>query len=70
MLGQAPVQKSKPVRSVLSERSTGPAPGTTFLVDPKQKLIAIMMIQVPLGLPGAEFRHTVRSLAYQALTSN
>ena len=44
--------------------------GTTFFVDPKQKLIVIMMIQVPLGPPGAEFRHTVRSLAYQALTSN
>jgi hypothetical protein len=26
MLGRAPVQKPKPVRSVLSERSTGPAP--------------------------------------------
>ena len=44
--------------------------GTTFLVDPKQKLIVIMMIQVPLGPPAAQFRHVVRSLAYQALTSN
>ena len=44
--------------------------GTTFFVDPKQRLIVIMMIQVPLGPPGAEFRHVVRSLAYQALTSN
>ena len=44
--------------------------GTTFFVDPKQKLIVIMMIQVPLGPPGAQFRHVVRSLAYQALTSN
>jgi CubicO group peptidase (beta-lactamase class C family) len=44
--------------------------GTTFFVDPKQKPIVIMMIQVPLGSPGAEFRHVVRSLAYQALTSN
>jgi CubicO group peptidase (beta-lactamase class C family) len=44
--------------------------GTTFFVDPKQKLIVIMMIQAPLGPPGAQFRHVVRSLAYQALTSN
>jgi CubicO group peptidase (beta-lactamase class C family) len=44
--------------------------GTTFFVDPKEKLIVIMMIQVPLGPPGAEFRHMVRALAYQALTSN
>jgi CubicO group peptidase (beta-lactamase class C family) len=43
--------------------------GTTFFVDPKQKLIIIMMIQVPLGPPGAVYRHVVRSLAYQALTS-
>jgi CubicO group peptidase (beta-lactamase class C family) len=44
--------------------------GTTFFVDPKQKLVVIMMIQVALGPPGAEFRHVVRSLAYQALISN
>jgi CubicO group peptidase (beta-lactamase class C family) len=44
--------------------------GTTFFVDPKQKLIVIKMIQAPLGPPGAQFRHVVRSLAYQALTSN
>jgi CubicO group peptidase (beta-lactamase class C family) len=43
--------------------------GTTFFVDPKQRLIIIMMIQVPLGPPGALYRHVVRSLAYQALTS-
>ena len=44
--------------------------GTTFFVDPKQKLIVIMMIQAPLGPPGAQFRHVVRSLAYQALISD
>jgi CubicO group peptidase (beta-lactamase class C family) len=43
--------------------------GTTFYVDPKQKLIIIMMIQVPLGPQGTLYRHEVRALAYQALTS-
>jgi CubicO group peptidase (beta-lactamase class C family) len=43
--------------------------GTTFFVDPKQKLIIIMMIQVPQGPQGGIYRHAVRSLAYQALTS-
>jgi CubicO group peptidase (beta-lactamase class C family) len=42
--------------------------GTTFFVDPKQKLIIIMMIQVPFP-QGGVYRHMVRSLAYQALTS-
>lgn len=42
--------------------------GTTFFVDPKQELVIIMMIQVPL--PANNFyRHVVRYLAYQALTS-
>jgi CubicO group peptidase (beta-lactamase class C family) len=43
--------------------------GTTFYVDPKQKLIVIMMIQVPLGPQGGAYRHMVRALAYQAVTS-
>ena len=43
--------------------------GTTFFVDPKQKLIVIMMIQVPLGPQGPPYRHAIRSLAYQALLS-
>jgi len=41
--------------------------GTTFFVDPKQKLIVIMMIQVPLGPLGPVYRHAVHALAYQAL---
>ena len=43
--------------------------GTTFYVDPEQKLIVIMMIQVPLGPQGGAYRHMVRALAYQAVTS-
>lgn len=42
--------------------------GTTFYVDPKQKMIIIMMIQVP-GPQGGIYRRAIRSLAYQALTS-
>ncbi len=40
--------------------------GTTFWVDPKKKLIGIMMIQVPLS-SGAEYRRAMRYLTYQAL---
>ncbi|MSP03361.1 MAG: class A beta-lactamase-related serine hydrolase, partial [Acetobacteraceae bacterium] len=42
--------------------------GTTFYVDPEDKMILIMMIQVPLS-EGASYRRTVRYLTYQALTS-
>jgi CubicO group peptidase (beta-lactamase class C family) len=42
--------------------------GTTFFIDPKQKLVIIMMIQVP-GPANVFYRRAVRYLAYQALTS-
>jgi CubicO group peptidase (beta-lactamase class C family) len=42
--------------------------GTTFYIDPKQQLVIIMMIQVP-GPANVQYRHTVRHLAYQAITS-
>jgi CubicO group peptidase (beta-lactamase class C family) len=42
--------------------------GTTFFVDPKQQLIIIMMIQVPLPQIGF-YRHAVRYLAYQAISA-
>jgi CubicO group peptidase (beta-lactamase class C family) len=41
--------------------------GTTFYVDPKQQLVAIMMIQVP-GPANAFYRRAARFLAYQAMT--
>jgi CubicO group peptidase (beta-lactamase class C family) len=41
--------------------------GTTFWVDPAEKLIAIQMIQVPLAEGGA-YRQTFRELVYAALT--
>jgi CubicO group peptidase (beta-lactamase class C family) len=43
--------------------------GTTFFVDPKEKLIIIMMIQAPFGPQGQAYRHFVRWLTYQALIS-
>ena len=41
--------------------------GTTFYVDPKQQLVAIMMIQVP-GAANAFYRRAARYLTCQAMT--
>src|SRR5215472_11066968 len=41
--------------------------GTTFWVDPPEKLIAIQMIQVPLA-EGGSYRQAFRELVYAALT--
>ena len=43
--------------------------GTTFWIDPKEKLIGILMIQVPLAQT-APYRRALRYLAYQALLDN
>jgi CubicO group peptidase (beta-lactamase class C family) len=43
------------------------ATGTAFWVDPKERLIAIMMVQLPLE-QGRHYRSLVRNLVYQALT--
>jgi len=42
--------------------------GTTFWVDPQEKLIAIQMIQVPFAA-GGQYRHAFRNLVYQAVTA-
>jgi len=42
--------------------------GTTFYIDPEEKMIIIMMIQSPMST-GARYRRVVRYLAYQALVS-
>jgi len=42
--------------------------GTTFWVDPAEKLIAIQMIQTP-SEAGGPYRHAFRNLVYQALTN-
>jgi CubicO group peptidase (beta-lactamase class C family) len=43
--------------------------GTTFWVDPKEKLIAIQMIQTPANT-GGPYRRAFRNLVYQALTGS
>ena len=43
------------------------ASGTTFWVDPKENLIAIMMVQVPISQT-AYYRSLVRNMVYQAVT--
>jgi CubicO group peptidase (beta-lactamase class C family) len=43
------------------------ASGTTFWVDPKENLIAIMMLQVPIN-QGATYRSLIRNMVYQAIT--
>ncbi len=42
--------------------------GTTFYIDPEEKMNIIMMIQSPMST-GAQYRRAVRHLAYQALVS-
>ncbi|HEX3864343.1 MAG TPA: serine hydrolase domain-containing protein [Stellaceae bacterium] len=43
--------------------------GTTFWVDPREKLIAIQMIQTPTTI-GSPFRRAFRELTYAAMTGN
>jgi CubicO group peptidase (beta-lactamase class C family) len=42
--------------------------GTTFWVDPAEKLVAIQMIQTP-SESGGPYRRAFRNLVYQALTN-
>ena len=44
------------------------ASGTTFWVDPKQELVAIMMVQLPLAA-GAHYRSLIRNMVYQAVVN-
>jgi CubicO group peptidase (beta-lactamase class C family) len=43
--------------------------GTTFWVDPRERLIAIQMIQTPAN-SGGPYRHAFRNLTYAALTGS
>ena len=40
--------------------------GTAFWVDPKEKLVAVLMLQLPPA-QGAHYRSLLHSLVYQAL---
>ncbi len=42
------------------------ASGTAFSVDPQEKLVAVWMVQLPLG-QGGHYRSLIRNLVYQAL---
>lgn len=42
--------------------------GTTFWIDPKEGLIAVLMIQVPLN-QGAYYRSLIRNMVYQAFAN-
>ncbi|TAI65577.1 serine hydrolase [Bradyrhizobium sp. Leo170] len=42
--------------------------GTTFWIDPKENLVAILMVQVPL-LRGAYYRSLIRNMVYQAFAN-
>src|SRR6516165_10211638 len=44
------------------------ATGTAFWVDPKERLVAILMIQLPLA-QSRHYRSLIRNLVYQALTN-
>ena len=41
--------------------------GTAFWVDPKEKLIAVLMVQLPPTPIAAHYRSLLRNLIYQAL---
>jgi CubicO group peptidase (beta-lactamase class C family) len=40
--------------------------GTAFSVDPKEKLVAVLMLQAP-ALPATHYKTLIRNLVYQAL---
>jgi CubicO group peptidase (beta-lactamase class C family) len=46
--------------------SWGGITGTLFWVDPKEKLVAVLMVQSPQGVNGLIWRQT-RTMVYQAL---
>jgi CubicO group peptidase (beta-lactamase class C family) len=48
--------------------SWGGITGTLFWVDPKEKLVAVQMVQAPQGVLGAIWRQA-RMMVYQAMTN-
>ncbi len=43
------------------------AAGTAFWVDPSEKLVTVMMVQIPLA-QGRHYRSVLRNLVYQAVS--
>jgi CubicO group peptidase (beta-lactamase class C family) len=58
-----------PVPGSVGDFSWAGITGTYFWVDPKEKLVTVLMIQVPQATIGPYFRQT-RTLVYQALIEN
>jgi CubicO group peptidase (beta-lactamase class C family) len=52
----------------IGDFSWGGITGTLFWVDPKEKLVAVMMVQSPQGVNGYIWRQT-RTMVYQALVN-
>lgn len=52
----------------IGDFSWGGITGTLFWVDPKEKLVAVMMVQAPQGANGFIWRQT-RTMVYQALVN-
>ena len=56
-----------PVPGSVGDFSWAGITGTFFWVDPKEKLVAVLMVQAPQGLNGVIWRQT-RTMVYQAMT--
>jgi CubicO group peptidase (beta-lactamase class C family) len=61
-----------PLPGSVGDFSWSGAHGTYFWVDPKEKLVAVLMVQNPFDSQGlaksAHYRHEMRYLVYQAIT--
>lgn len=57
-----------PVPGSAGDFSWGGITGTFFWVDPKEKLVAVQMVQAPQALLGGIWRQT-RTMVYQAMTN-
>jgi len=57
-----------PVPGSVGDFSWAGITGTFFWVDPKEKLVAVLMVQAPQGLNGVIWRET-RTMVYQAMTN-
>ena len=57
-----------PLPGSVGDFSWGGITGTLFWVDPKEKLVAVQMVQAPQAVLGAIWRQT-RTMVYQAMTN-
>ncbi|HYL77437.1 MAG TPA: serine hydrolase domain-containing protein [Bryobacteraceae bacterium] len=57
-----------PVPGSVGDFSWGGITGTFFWVDPKEKLVAVLMVQAPQAMNGVIWRQT-RTMVYQAMTN-